>query len=403
MDFTTIPRDLIYCERHSLEAFGVYNDDCINSSICEVMLELDCIRSSNDSESLALTCFNEAYYICTMVLMEKDPRWRLNQYKVIAFVNGNNSIRALILSMVYYYLSSEKNQLNKYQGILKGKLFEEIRYTDIFVFLSRKIPPFFVDLTCDEFSPRPIDKKMLNEIEFDEDDWSNITDDFDRRRISDLVFSLGKSVSEKMTLANEIENKAKLYYNDSSFFKGEVIPILDGIREDIYHEYLAMEIWDSAIEEERREEFENLGDVRPLNQRIEDLEKENKSLQEQVESLSSEKSDFVDEIKKKEQIIKEQKETIDELSVPAVEIPAHQKVRMEMVWQLFEKAGLTQDILKRYGNKSKTATLMGSLLDIPVKTCAQYLSERVLSRHRHKETISQLNNTIKDLKMDLDL
>lgn len=403
MDITTLPRNLIYRDRYSINEFGIYDSKNINKAISDVMLELPCIKYTSESEQYALMVFNNAYYICTMVLMEKDPRWRLNRYKELV-TDRNRDITSLTLAIIGIYLSSKNITLNEHQKMMKDNLLKDIYKTEswytIYTLLSEKIEGTIQPFSY-EFTPRLIDERLFDEIKIIYSDWAQTTNYFNKQKIIDLIDNVGKTKEEKIALLEEINRKAKDFYNGDFYYKQTVIPVLDEIEEVINKEYDILGI--KALDDCKREEYENLGDLRLLNERIQLLEEDIKSLQEQVESLSREKSDLVDEIKKKEQIIKDQKETIDELSVPAFEISAQQKVRMEMAWQLFEKAGLTQGILTKHGNKVKAAKLMSTLLDINLQKCAQYFSDRDLSKDRHMETISQLNNIAEILEMDLRL
>ena len=106
MDYTTVPRSLIYRDRRSLEEFGVYEKDSITRPLADSMLRMGFIQQTY-SENLALWCFNTAFYICTMFLLEKDPRWRIGIYKQLATPNGYLSTakyQNLTLSLVVLLL-----------------------------------------------------------------------------------------------------------------------------------------------------------------------------------------------------------------------------------------------------------------------------------------------------------
>lgn len=130
-----------------------------------------------------------------------------------------------------------------------------------------------------------------------------------------------------------------------------------------------------------------------------------------METIRAKKHDKNDDNKAatngdREQLVKENEKLMKQLhdmqTIPE-DIPAQQKVRMELTCRLLEKAGVTEDVLKCRGNKDKAGTIMGTLLGIPAKTCKQYLSDRVLNRGYHKETINNVNPLLKDLKTEIQL
>ena len=107
MDYTTVPRSLIYRDRRSLEEFGVYDEGNIMAPIADTMLHMVIIRHF-DSENRTLWCMNTAFYICTMILLEKDPRWRISNYETIATPSWNYSqldFKTLTLSLVVLLLA----------------------------------------------------------------------------------------------------------------------------------------------------------------------------------------------------------------------------------------------------------------------------------------------------------
>ena len=80
MDYTKIPKQLIYKELHSLRDFGVYDKNHYNKMIAHALYELYFKTGKYQSEECAVTCMNTAYYICTMAFLEDNPTWRLHDY-----------------------------------------------------------------------------------------------------------------------------------------------------------------------------------------------------------------------------------------------------------------------------------------------------------------------------------
>ena len=138
----------------------------------------------------------------------------------------------------------------------------------------------------------------------------------------------------------------------------------------------------------------------------------NKKSDKQPDYQSQEKlSESTNKIQALQQIIEKQDKAIQDLLQPVEDIPAVQKVRMELAFQLLQAAGMTDEILELQGNKQKAATVMSLLLNIQnnnsrenkAQTCATYLSARDLSRSRHQDTIEKINPLLKDLGIDITL
>ena len=109
-------------------------------------------------------------------------------------------------------------------------------------------------------------------------------------------------------------------------------------------------------------------------------------------------------------LIKDEEEA-EEADENIEELPATQKVRMELALLLLKKAGLTDEVLSQQGNKQKAATIMATLLDIhsnnkkgnEAQTCATYISARDLSRDRHEQIIENINSLLKELNIDIQI
>ena len=81
MDYLKIPRSLIYKERNDLKDFGVQTPDTMNSLLFMHMKQL-VLMGVPGAREVALRCYNNAYYICTIILLEADdfPELRISDY-----------------------------------------------------------------------------------------------------------------------------------------------------------------------------------------------------------------------------------------------------------------------------------------------------------------------------------
>ena len=72
MDYTQVPRSLIYKDRTNLDDFGVQTPGTINNYLFTQMRRMTLLRCG-DAKDIALRCFNNAYYICTLMQLEEFP------------------------------------------------------------------------------------------------------------------------------------------------------------------------------------------------------------------------------------------------------------------------------------------------------------------------------------------
>lgn len=81
MDYTKVPRALIYKDRDDLKDFGVQTPGTMNYRLFKRLKQAALISISGAKE-VALRCYNNAYYVCTLILLEsKDfPELRISDY-----------------------------------------------------------------------------------------------------------------------------------------------------------------------------------------------------------------------------------------------------------------------------------------------------------------------------------
>ena len=84
MDYTQVPRSLIYKDRTSLDDFGVQTPGTINNYLFTQMRRMTLLRCG-DAKDIALRCFNNAYYICTLMQLEEFPDLCMDKYESLLF------------------------------------------------------------------------------------------------------------------------------------------------------------------------------------------------------------------------------------------------------------------------------------------------------------------------------
>lgn len=81
MDYTKVPRILIYKERSSLEDFGVYEPNTLNAALYESLMTTERLKPRYEGVfGEILRLFNDAYYYLTQIFLEKNPLERYARY-----------------------------------------------------------------------------------------------------------------------------------------------------------------------------------------------------------------------------------------------------------------------------------------------------------------------------------
>ena len=324
MDYTTVPRSLIYRERRSLEEFGVYEKDSITRPLADSMLRMGFIQQPY-SENIVLWCFNTAFYICTMFLMEKDPRWRIGIYKQLAAPKGNLSTakcQNLTLSLVVLLLDRLLQPIEIIHPLGAKAL------VDIYNWVNNKSASYMFSQLNEElkkdssapktipnsmFAPRVIDKETVKEVLMVPSfNWSNFLNYFERRSVSDIVWALGSTEEEKMNVVDIIRQASHSYYTSGFNDRPEQVDnMLNDIEGEIYLHY-NYEAEQALMEAEIAEREKHDADltayetrIKELEEEIEKLKSENKELKEQQPSADN--HDEIDELK--EEIANLKKET----------------------------------------------------------------------------------------------
>lgn len=84
---------------------------------------------------------------------------------------------------------------------------------------------------------------------------------------------------------------------------------------------------------------------------------------------------------------------------PIAENP-HDKVRLEFFCKLMETSGAT---FQKHGNKAKIARIASLVTELPLQTCANYMTERNLNTEAHKEEILNLNSELQSINSSIRL
>jgi hypothetical protein len=116
MDYTKIPRSLIYEDLNDLKYFEVKTPETINAELFFI-LKKELLRYTTEAKKYALECFNNAYYICTLVLLEEYPELSARKYQnnVLIKTQGERpdyDICAASMGLAYHLPSCVDNDKN---------------------------------------------------------------------------------------------------------------------------------------------------------------------------------------------------------------------------------------------------------------------------------------------------
>ena len=306
MDYTTLPPEIIYRKRRSLEEFA--NHSNLNLSIVDNMLDFTILQTP-DFKNRVLTYLNAAYYICTLIVKETNPEWSLPKYFDIAFCNQKNSKvnQAITLSLVKIYISgfsvSWRNihnslifLLDKYikeNWIEDDDMFKEnTSYYEIHEMLN-KIPAFFYSININEFTPRIIDNEAIEDIRLSQFTWTKYTEYYNYNIMHEIVFGLGKTEDEMKVLIESFRHDAEDFYSKGyPYYRDTVCSRLGTLEQEVEKHFRQTLTKDEGGRLQKNE------DNKPVESRIKELEVRNKELQEQLAQLQTDSIAEIEQYKK---------------------------------------------------------------------------------------------------------
>lgn len=204
MNYSKIPRELICFTHRSLDHYDVDDRKYANFFFFEQMLKMDILSPQYiETESQILAIFNDAYFILTLVFLEKRPILRLGYYREIARIWPGRGVslerEVIVLSLVFEILGLIKQDLPhsvlSFKEELKRFLSAKKDYVDYFFSIKEDVYRYSITL----FYPKKITKEVVNKI-----DWEDLTDNFDLETIQDIVDTLGRDNKEKLIIVESI-------------------------------------------------------------------------------------------------------------------------------------------------------------------------------------------------------
>lgn len=301
MDYTKLPRKLIYKDISSLEELVEKNEDL--TLFINNMLSNRYFRSG-DAKDRALKCFNTAYYICTLILLsDKHSNWYFRTYCEIACCNDNRNkvYQAFTLSLVYIFLShtcfempdetiikSLEDELSNPLNFLQegDPLLNGYYYSDACKDLQKGLGKDWAII--DLFDHRRINIDIYHDMDGSDVIWASKTDYYRRKEIEKIVKALGRDASEKHILVDLIRRDAERFYGfNGAPFVENVKPMLEDLDSCISKEYHEQS---DTSEDDITVQPSPTADIIEMKSHISELEKENKQLKEEIEELKKQGS-----------------------------------------------------------------------------------------------------------------
>lgn len=416
MDNTKVPPPLIFCKRRSLEEF--FDKNTLNETLVDNMSNVYYMQKN--FKERALKCMNTAYYICTLMLREKHPEWSFDTYCDLAFCNNKDSKvnQAVTLSLVSIYinglceeqrqkLKKLKKQLDDFMNSILhfiqwcDPFLNDCRYADILKIIKNSLTDYSIDEN--EFAFRVIDKEAVRDVmSVKSFNWVAFVDYFRESRVRELVEYYGSTEDEKLNVVDILRQAANGFYTMGFNDKPEQVnKMLDTIEDEIHHHYnqeseKKLSVADNA-------ELESKADFATYKARIKKLESELSQKDQLLEEVKIANVQQKNKIKDLDAEVESLRKQLEEASTIPDTVTAQQRVRMELARKLMEAAGINEDILKKWGNKDKAGTLMGTMLDIVSSTCKTYLSDPCMNSLHHEETIKKINPLLEALNIKFRL
>lgn len=195
-----LPRELVYEEKPSIYAFGVNDDISLNQRIFEKWLllrpELD--PEAPDFYPQLTKIFNDAYFVCTIVLMRPGGDVRLSYF------NEHVNIPSIVYPLAHLYLSllpeqprSVKRLFIMLENLYKKHMDGAQNHMDLLAIVDNKKE----SIDSSEFSPLKLTKELLSHI-----DWRTVTNGFKEREIKRIVCYIATDGEDCKMVAEAIEN-----------------------------------------------------------------------------------------------------------------------------------------------------------------------------------------------------
>ena len=427
MDYTVVPRSLIYKERTNLKEFGVQIPGTMNNLLFSNLKEI--FMATDRAKDLILRCFNNAYYICTIIPFEDFPETQVAEYENLLMKGDSYALEevcTLSMAMVVKLMqASDPGCRQEESDLIKNIIYRFTHYrwyhggaAESFLKMVEKHNTDGIILLPNEFAPRDIIeviesfpvKDLMTYAEYICERLALVENHQQQIYGSDMAIARLKDYQRELCREN-FYNPKKDSFNYSN---NDGMPFIrDLSNEDIIRcyykqnkkaiDYYALHTLDYYKEYDPQADgnhHEHHTDASSSFSGNTALAVEKEQLRQHVAQLNSQVNELVkdnDELKEK----------LAEFSEPVENLTAEQKVRMAFALSLFKAAGLTDEKLNQRGNKAKAATIMSLLTGISssknnrgndAQTCQTFLTDqKYYPRTQNMEILIRLNTLCAEL------
>ena len=380
-----IPRELIYEDRKDINDFGIHDESSLNSLIYKWLHGRKEIQPGNNGfKERKLKVFNDAYYVCTMILSIPRCDDCLYYYK------KDLTLPSIVLPMVYCYISkfSEKSlTLCTLQTSLETYASEDSVMQKNLDDIKRDTEKWNDPFPISEFNLRNLTPELLASL-----DWSGITVGFKREKIEIVVRNFAKNENEQKMIGEAIENAARL--DEDDFYNPKPCP-------DDYVDDSPDNNWDSSSEDDG---FWT-PDYSEAYSLCEQLKQGDVFIGKKREGFVKDESISIAQLKEQIKVLEAEKnqlnETIETLNANLGEIDFAAKIGLELIVELMKKDGAN---FEKHGNKTVCSKALRMMTGRSQSLCKSIHSEPLSKTNpQHKTKIKELNDLLEKLGMETRL
>lgn len=248
MEIFQIPRILIYEDKGHLSDYEVEDNRSVNHLLYNFLNQN--FGSIKDMTSL----FNDAYYLCTLILMTDSPHMHFDDFAEIAAGSGDDKDihKEAVLCMVYKYLTSIVSSQDAKLRQLKETMESELNTNALIELHDLE----HIQLPDSTFAPRKITKELLQNVNLKE-----LTNNYSIEVVLQLTTLLARNTVDKMIILDAIIKSAENKMDSGK--ENNLVKLLRMMKVQ-----LTDPAYNSAREDEKSTEQEMEMAVKDVNERM---------------------------------------------------------------------------------------------------------------------------------------